>query len=120
MRLKLSMASQCRPAPFRYHIFLEHTSTIYQAVDVAVDVLFWLDLVLTFFVGFKPSRSLNTEYDLRKIAKRYLRQWFIIDFVAVLPIDRIVNAAVSSDTDSKPHRIIFLSKMEVSNFKLSS
>ena len=65
-------------------------------LDIAVDVLFWIDLILTFFVGFKPNRSLDTEYDLKKIANRYLRRWFLLDFIAVLPIDRIVDATVSS------------------------
>lgn len=86
----------------RYHIFLEETSTFYKAVDLSVDVLFWIDLLMTFFVGFKPSRSLITEYDLKHIATRYLRHWFIIDFLAVLPIDRIVNAFVSGASIFKP------------------
>jgi len=61
-------------------------------VDIAVDVVFWLDLFMMLITGYKPQRSLTTEYNLGKIRKRYFKSWFFIDFLAVLPIDRIVNS----------------------------
>ena len=64
-------------------------------IDILVDVLFWLDLLMTFFVGFKPNRSLNTVYDLKLIRERYLRRWFLVDFIAAFPVNRILDAAIS-------------------------
>eukprot|EP00210_Caulerpa_lentillifera_P007677 g7328.t1 len=75
-----------------YFMFLQCPPLLYTIVDLAVDVVFWLDLVLAFITGFKPKRSLTTEYDLGKIRHKYLTGWFTIDFLAVLPIDRIVNS----------------------------
>lgn len=67
------------------------------AVDITIDVLFWLDIVMTFFVGFKRDRSLQTEYNSKEIATRYLKCWFWIDFIAALPIDRIMNSVTGNN-----------------------
>ncbi|KAL1510271.1 hypothetical protein AB1Y20_006593 [Prymnesium parvum] len=54
-------------------------------IETAVDVLFVLDVVLTFFHGY-----VDTGYpvlDLRRVSLRYMRSWFLIDLIASIPFD---------------------------------
>jgi len=53
---------------------------------------FWsLDLVFSFFVGHHTAGRL--EMRMRKVAKRYLRTWFVMD-VIIVTIDWVVNLQI--------------------------
>jgi hypothetical protein len=53
-----------------------------------VDIFFLVDIILNFFFAYY-----NSEYELiedrKKIAYHYLGGWFIVDFLAVLPFDKL-------------------------------
>ncbi|CAD8104476.1 unnamed protein product [Paramecium sonneborni] len=54
-------------------------------VDVIFDILFFADIVINFLSAFyDEEQKVIDDYIL--IAKSYLTGWFIIDFIAVLPI----------------------------------
>merc|ERR1711871_287488 len=61
-----------------------------------VDTFFFADMVLQFFI---MPQDANGRYikNQREVAMRYLKGWFIIDFVSVLPFDVIGMAADSDD-----------------------
>ena len=50
-------------------------------------VLFVVDLFASFLTRYADTRSDWVVTDHGMIARRYLRGWFIIDFVAVIPFD---------------------------------
>jgi len=59
---------------------------------MAIDFIFFIDIILNFFMGYYDS---NEELvDSRpKIIKSYLKTWFIIDIVSIFPISMILNTA---------------------------
>ncbi len=64
----------------------------FEILSIFVDVFFIVDVVLNFFTAYKDGALIVLDRD--KIAWRYLTHWFIIDFVASLPLERF-----SSDED---------------------
>ena len=60
------------------------------------------DIVLNFFTAYHPPDSDGDLcWDLKKIAKRYCKSYFIIDFVATFPFDQLIN---TEDADSGVNR----------------
>jgi len=60
-----------------------------------VDVMFIVDMILQFFVMYPVSRRYITVYcqDHRLVVKHYLRTWFTVDCMSVLPFDVIALIA---------------------------
>ena len=56
-------------------------------IDVALDVLCWIDLASNFFFGFVTINTASAKQELvsdcRRIALRYCRRWFIIELLSV-------------------------------------
>jgi hypothetical protein len=70
--------------PYRL-AFTEWDNPAWIALDLAWDLFFLVDLILTFFKAYYD------EYFLLKdrrtdISKRYLSGWFFIDLIGILPI----------------------------------
>mmetsp|Transcript_33982 Transcript_33982/g.76116 ORF Transcript_33982/g.76116 Transcript_33982/m.76116 type:complete len:674 (+) Transcript_33982:31-2052(+) len=58
-------------------------------VNRCVDLLFVADMILQFFVMYPVKNQYGTVFipDQGLIIKHYLRTWFIVDFLSVLPFD---------------------------------
>ena len=69
--------------------------------DDWVDVLFWLDMLLTFFTGF--DRGFEVIMDKREIAKNYLRGWFFPDFIATMQWSWVVETFVGKEAADNPN-----------------
>ena len=80
--------------PFRI-AFYEYDSIPWLAVDGFVDFLFLIDLILNFFFAFYDDDE-ELIYDRRRIAKKYLCSWFIIDLVAIMPFAQFQSRDYSS------------------------
>jgi len=62
-------------------------------VDVALDVIFIIDILVQFFAGyFDLGGTRFPVLNLRRVVMRYLQTWFLIDLIAGVPLDRFVNA----------------------------
>jgi hypothetical protein len=80
-------------APFRIAFFDEtgdFWSKFYSWFDVFVDIVFGLDIIVNFISPYEKP-NMKFEYNLKKIAINYLTGFFIIDFVATLPIGLIID-----------------------------
>lgn len=66
------------------------TSPDWVAAGNAIDVCFGLDIIRNFLVGYHDERD-ELVANHKEIARKYLRTWFIIDFVSTFPIDSISN-----------------------------
>jgi len=55
----------------------------------AVNIVFFVDLILQFFVIYeaKSSEGIRFIRDRRLIAEKYLRSWFTMDLISVIPFD---------------------------------
>lgn len=59
-------------------------------IDWLCDVVFILDVIISFRTAY--YRSVGTmEVSGAKIAKRYLRTWFLVDALAAIPFDRLIS-----------------------------
>ena len=57
--------------------------------------LFWFDILLNFFTGFRVEGKLVL--NLRLIAKHYLTSWFLIDLCSSIPVDQFFLEKSSAD-----------------------
>ena len=57
-----------------------------------IDILLGIDIVLTFFSAYTDDEE-NLVKNHKKIIKKYLKSWFIVDIISVLPISYIFNAS---------------------------
>ena len=55
--------------------------------DLVIVGIFSADLILNFFTGYYEEGQIVS--DRKQIARKYLRSWFIIDFLAAVPFDLI-------------------------------
>jgi len=82
-------------------------------VERMVDIFFWSDLVLNFFVAYELA---NGEMETRylKIATQYMKGWFWLDFVACLPpelFSLILGAADDPTTAQGANRVTRIARM---------
>lgn len=57
--------------------------------EALIDLFFVIDVLINFRTGFMEHTTAEVVIDLRKIAIRYMRTWFIIDVVSCAPIGYI-------------------------------
>lgn len=75
--------------------------TLRDGLDILVDVMFGLDMCVNFNTGFIDVKSGTFVYSHKRIAARYLKSWFAIDFISTFPFDKIVDYASQESTESK-------------------
>jgi hypothetical protein len=57
--------------------------------DVAIDLIFGVDILVNFRTTFADSDGAYVT-DARRLAGRYLRGWFAVDFASTVPVDRLL------------------------------
>lgn len=71
----------------------EHQSgTFMFALDVGVWIFFSCDLIVQMHTYYLSGRTGLWVSDMTKVRARYFRTWFVVDFVAVFPVDYILRA----------------------------
>jgi len=68
------------------------------ALNRATDVFFFMDLVLNFFMAYQetPSEGGRWVTDLAQIRGHYLRTWFFVDVLSMLPFDTLTQIGLLS------------------------
>ena len=61
--------------------------TAFGAFDLALDLLFCTDIILNFVTCYADKGIFVA--DISKIAKHYLRTWFLLDFFGSIPFDKV-------------------------------
>lgn len=54
-----------------------------------VETFFYLDFIFCWFQGFKHPFNQNNVMEFKPIAKNYLKGWFFIDFICIIPVQLI-------------------------------
>ncbi|XP_061833865.1 potassium/sodium hyperpolarization-activated cyclic nucleotide-gated channel 2-like isoform X1 [Nerophis lumbriciformis] len=75
--------------PVGITFFKEETTTPWIIFNVVSDTFFLMDLVLNFRTGIVFEDNTEIILDPKKIKKKYLQTWFVVDFVSSIPVDYI-------------------------------
>ena len=73
-----------------------------------VDAFFLLDLFVNFLTSYPKSETEEIVTDHRKIAIHYLKTWFTVDFIAVIPFDWFIDEIRPESEDVSPKLIYLL------------
>jgi len=84
--------------PFQVAL-LEPEFDVMFVVNCIIDFVFIVDMFLQFFLGYHVQTEYGSRLESRHstIVCNYLRTWFLIDFVSVLPFDVLVMMMPSDD-----------------------
>ena len=74
--------------PVGITFFKDETTAPWIVFNVVSDTFFLMDLVLNFRTGIVIEDNTEIILDPEKI-KKYLRTWFVVDFVSSIPVDYI-------------------------------
>eukprot|EP01047_Picozoa_sp_COSAG01_P020529 COSAG01_NODE_1170_length_11406_cov_17.917662_8_plen_698_part_00 len=83
-------------------------------VDLGVDFFFLVDLFVQMHTYYMSGRTGEWIGSFAKIRARYFRSWFVVDFVAVFPVDYIVrlsHASQQTAADSRGLRMLRLTRL---------
>ncbi|XP_076977544.1 potassium/sodium hyperpolarization-activated cyclic nucleotide-gated channel 2 [Tamandua tetradactyla] len=75
--------------PVGITFFKDETTAPWIVFNVVSDTFFLLDLALNFRTGIVIEDNTEIVLDPEKIKRRYLRSWFVVDFVSSIPVDYI-------------------------------
>ncbi|KAM9384763.1 potassium/sodium hyperpolarization-activated cyclic nucleotide-gated channel 2 [Pholidichthys leucotaenia] len=75
--------------PVGITFFKDETTTPWIIFNVVSDTFFLMDLVLNFRTGIVIEDNTEIILDPKKIKKKYLKSWFVVDFVSSIPVDYI-------------------------------
>lgn len=88
--------------------FNKPTNT-HETIDLAIESLFWIDMILHFFEEYTDSTTHETVSDLKWIAYHYMfKSTFFLDFLAVFPFYTIFGGDLLL---TKMFRLIRLPKL---------
>ncbi|CAD8104029.1 unnamed protein product [Paramecium primaurelia] len=73
--------------------FIEEFNIIWFSLELIVDILFFLDILITFNTAYFNEEGVLI-VDRQQIANQYLRTWFIFDLMAIFPTDQIFENEV--------------------------
>lgn len=74
--------------PYRI-AFSEKDSILWHFFNYTVDLSFLIDMILTFFTAIRSPLDDSIITDKKIIATTYLKGWFVIDLVAIIPFDKL-------------------------------
>ena len=86
--------------------FVENASFEFTIFELCIDSLFAIDIIINFFTPYYRNNTLVTQKS--KIAKNYLKGWFIIDLVACIPFHLLAQ-------DNQTGKYIIIS-LHINNF----
>ena len=72
----------------------------FENINLALEAIFFFDLLINFFVAKKPAHKVTLEYDIRKLAILNLKGRFLLDLVTWFPFNRVSKL--------KEYRILYL------------
>lgn len=82
-------------------------------VELTVDLLFALDIVLNFRTGIVQHDGV-VDLDPKSARSKYLRSWFVIDFLSVLPVTYIalaITGACAGGTNIRAFKVVRLVRL---------
>lgn len=78
--------------PVKVAFIPDDDNVLLYTIDKLIDVVFLVDIILNFFTPVYLNYELV--YSRKVIARTYLAGWFVLDLIAVLPIEEVYNLVV--------------------------
>lgn len=75
----------CVIVPYRL-TFVEEENLVADLIFYFFDILFFIDMIMSFFTTIPDEENMSEITDRRTIVCNYLKTWFPIDFISILPI----------------------------------
>lgn len=97
--------------PYRLAFVIEDDDMAWQIVYYFFDVMFSLDIVFCFLTTYTDKYNKLEITDIKLIANRYLRGWFWIDLLSIIPFETILNTMKDETPNTGLFRYAKLSKM---------
>ena len=72
-----------------------------------IDGFFLMDIILTFFTSVTDESDFKEITNKKRIAIIYLRKWFIIDVVSIMPVDIFLLANSQADESTLNTNVLF-------------
>ena len=70
-----------------------NVSTLARFIDITTEIFFVIDIMIHFISEYKDEVDYKPVRDIKKIALKYLRSFFIVDFTATVPL-RFIFAGI--------------------------
>ena len=67
--------------------------TWYKLLNLAIDTIFILDILVNFNTSY--SKELDTIYDRKLIARKYMKTRFTVDILSAVPLDLLAGIFLS-------------------------
>ncbi|XP_069041566.1 potassium/sodium hyperpolarization-activated cyclic nucleotide-gated channel 3-like [Lepisosteus oculatus] len=91
--------------PVGITFFKDENTPPWIVFNVVSDTLFLVDLVLNFRTGIVKEDNTEIILDPRAIKLRYLKSWFLVDFISSIPVDYIfLMVDLETHVDSEVYR----------------
>lgn len=91
--------------PFRI-AFVNNESTRWTIANYSIDILFLIDMILTFNTCYYNEELCQMIQTHKKIAISYLKGWFVLDLLSIFPIEAVITAAINNPDKKQGHRNI--------------
>ena len=75
--------------------FVEDETVMWTILNAIIDFSFLIDIIITFFTAYFDEKLMHLVIDKKVIAKKYLKFWFWMDLLSIIPFDRIFMEANS-------------------------
>lgn len=75
--------------PVGITFFKDENTTPWIVFNVVSDTFFLIDLVLNFRTGIVVEDNTEIILDPQQIKMKYLKSWFVVDFISSIPVDYI-------------------------------
>ena len=82
----------------------------FERLDLAVDGLFLVDIAVTFNTAFY-SKEGQLVVSRREICRKYLKTWFLLDFLACFPIYSFLNGDAEESGSNRYNSLLRLSRL---------
>lgn len=80
--------------------FAEDDPTSWLIVYAWVDISFFIDIIITFLTSYTDETTNLEVTDFGKIARNYIKSWFIFDALSIVPLDYFVSVGGTSNFNS--------------------
>ena len=70
--------------------FVEEESVRWTVLNSIIDGSFLVDIIITFFTSYYDENRLVIVNDKKMIAKKYMKFWFWLDLLSIIPFDLIM------------------------------
>ena len=107
--ITLVLIFTCMITPYRI-AFIDEDSNLWVGLNYSIDGLFLIDMILCFLTAYYTDEFELIE-DRVEIAKNYLTGWFLIDFLAIFPFEKVQSSEDAVDGANDMARLAKLGRL---------